>query len=124
MEKQGQDKIFIGTGIIFSLIGLVLIGFSIFYMTTYDKTEGVLDVRKTGRNNRTQAYVTYEYKDVLYEDVGLSSYNSFTMKDGKNCTIYINPEKPEWPKVTNFGLGIILALFGVATVKVGRIVST
>ncbi|MBQ9983005.1 MAG: hypothetical protein IJP29_00285 [Lachnospiraceae bacterium] len=119
-----QDKIFIGAGIIVVLIGLVLVGLSIFNMATYDKAEGVLDVRKTGRNNRTKAYVTYEYKDVLYEDVGLSSYNAFTMKDGKNCTIYINPEKPEWPKVTNYGFGIFLVLFGIATVTVGRRVST
>lgn len=119
-----HDKIFTGAGIIVMLIGLILVGFSIFYMATYDKVEGVLDVRKIGRNNRTQAYVTYEYKDVLYEDVGLSSYNAFTMKDGKSCTIYINPEKSEWPKVTNYGFGIILVLFGVATMKVGRKVST
>lgn len=113
-----QDKIFMGAGIVVVLIGLVLVGFSIFYMATYDKVEGVLDVRKMGRNNRTEAYVTYEYKDVLYEDVGLSSYNAFTMKDGKNCTIYINPEKPEWPKVTNYGFGIILVLFGIATIQI------
>ena len=113
-----QDKIFMGAGIVVVLIGLLLIGFSIFYMATYDKVEGVLDVRKMGRNNRTEAYVTYEYEDVLYEDVGLSSYNAFTMKDGKNCTIYINPEKPEWPKVTNYGFSIILVLFGVAIIKI------
>lgn len=112
-----QDKIFIRAGIVVVLIGLILIGFSIFYMVAYDKAEGVLDVRKMGRNNRTQVYVTYEYKDVLYEDVGLSSYNAFTMKDGKNCTIYINPEKPEWPKVTSYGFGIFLVLFGVATIQ-------
>ena len=117
-----QDKIFMGAGIVVVLIGLVLVGFSIFYMATYDEAEGVLDVRKTGRNNRTQAYVTYEYKDVLYEDVGLSSYNAFTMKDGKSCTIYINPEKPEWSKVTSYGFGIFLVLFGIATVKIVKMV--
>ncbi len=117
-----QEKIFMGAGIVVVLIGLVLVGLSIFYMVTYDKAEGVLDVRKIGRNNRTQAYVTYEYKDVIYEDVGLSSYNAFTMKDGKNCTIYIHPEKPEWPKVTSYGFGIFLVLFGVATVKIVKMV--
>lgn len=108
-----EDKIFTRAGILFLLVGLVLIGFSIFYMAAYDKVEGELYVCKTGRNNRWQAYVTYEYKDVFYEDIGLSSYNGFTMKNGKNCTIYINPEKPEWPKVTNFATGTLSALLGI-----------
>lgn len=114
-----QERIFSWVGVICILIGLFLIGLSFFYIATYDKVDGIIDVRKSGPNNRIHARITYEYNDVLYEDIGLSSYNAFTMKDGKKCSVYINPEKPDWPKTTNFVFGIIILLFGIVITKCG-----
>ena len=44
--------------------------------------------------------------------IGMRSYNAFTMKDGENCTVYINPDKPDCPKTTNYALGIIFFVAG------------
>lgn len=115
--KKDSSKAFIWIGALFVVVGLVLIGFSIFYIAKYDKVEGIIDVQKRGVRNRKVAHITYEYNDELYEDIGLSSFNAFTMKDGKECTVYISPKKPDDPKSTNFVISIISILIGLLSIK-------
>ena len=98
MEEKKKKSAFWWTGVGFLCLGVILIGLSVFYLTVCDKVEGMLYITKKGPNNRTQVYVTYEYDGKLYEDIGLSSRNLFTMKDGKKYSVYINPKKPEYPK--------------------------
>lgn len=116
-EKKDSSRAFIWGGTLFVVVGLVLIGFSIFYIATYDRVEGIIDVRKTGAHNRKEAYITYEYDDELYEDIGLSSFNAFAMKDGKECAVYINSEKPDEPKTTYFGISFFTMLMGIFLIK-------
>lgn len=116
-DKKDSSRAFIWGGILFVVVGLVLIGFSVFYITTYDRVEGIIDVQKRGAHNRKVAYITYEYEDEHYEDIGLSSFNAFTMKDGKECVVYINSEKPDEPKTTYFGISIFTILMGIFLIK-------
>ena len=112
-----EKKIFKWTGVIVTLIGIFLIALSIFYIAAYDKVKGELYVTK--RNGRQTAYITYEYDSMTYEDKALSSYNAFTMKNGKTCTVYISSDSPDEPKATNFGLGVFFVLIGIFTLKAG-----
>ena len=114
-----SEKVFLWAGLLFIAIGIFLLCLSICYMIACDKTEGILDVGRHGARNAKRAHVTYEYDGVLYEDKGLSSYNAFTMKDGRTCTVYIDPETPDDPKVTSFGISAMLILFGAAVIKLG-----
>lgn len=100
--------------LVFMLIGFIIIGVSIHHMVAFDKVETQLVVRTNwdGEGNNRKAYVTYEYDGVIYKDVALGSFNAFTMKDGKGYTVYINPEEPEWPKTTNYTLGILFVVMG------------
>ena len=118
MEEKKKKSAFWWTGVGFLCLGVILIGLSVFYLTVYDKVEGMLYITKKGPNNRTQVYVTYEYDGKLYEDIGLSSRNLFTMKDGKKYSVYINPKKPEWPKCVDFTFGILTIVFGIVSLKV------
>ena len=115
MNKKNTDVIFFRVGILFAVIGLVFIGLSVFYMISYDKVEGSLYVSS---NKRKHADITYEYDGKLYENIGLSSYN-FRMRNGKVYTVYINPDKPEIPKCTNFAMGTLCLMMGGWLIKVG-----
>ena len=42
------------------------------------------------------------------------------MKDGENCTIYINPNRPDWPKTTNYAIGNLFFVVGCVCVVVVR----
>lgn len=59
--------------------------------------------------------MTYTYNGKIYSDVHINTYNGFTMKDGKNITIYIDPNKPEKPKTTDFLWTFICCLIGAAS---------
>lgn len=118
MEEKNKKSAFWWVGVLFICVGIFLIGLSVFYLTTYDKVEGELYITKKGRNNNIRVYVTYEYDGKLYEDIGLSSRNLFTMKDGEKYTVYINPDKPEWPKCVEFTFGILPIVFGMISLKV------
>lgn len=116
--KENKKSAFWWAGIILLCVGIWLIGLNVFYLVTYDKIEGELYITKKGYHNETRVYVTYEYDGKLYEDIGLSSRNLFTMKDGKKYTVYINPDKPEWPKCVDFTFGILPIVFGIVLLKV------
>lgn len=116
--KDNKKSAFWWGGIFLLGVGIWLIGLSVFYLVAYDKVEGELYITKKGYHNEIRVYVTYEYDGKLYEDVGLSSRNLFTMKDGEKYTIYINPDKPEWPKCVDFTFGILPIVFGIGLLKV------
>ncbi|MBE5932884.1 MAG: hypothetical protein E7263_05615 [Lachnospiraceae bacterium] len=116
--KDNKKSAFWWGGIFLLGVGIWLIGLSVFYLVAYDKVEGELYITKKGYDNEIHVYVTYEYDGKLYEDIGLSSRNLFTMKDGKKYTVYINPDKPEWPKCVDFTFGILSIVFGIGLLKV------
>lgn len=117
-NNNNQDKIFTSAAIFFAAVGLFLIGLSIFYIVSYDKVEGEINIVRYGTNNGKHAHITYEYEGELYEDKGLSSYNGFTMKDGETYTVYVNPDKPESPKVTSFTMGILSLGLGIWVLRI------
>jgi len=119
VENSEKKSNRIGTIVclLFVLIGIILIGMSAYYSVAYDKVEGEVEVRESEISDSDgdiyiSTFITYEYEDVLYEEIGMRSYNAFTMKDGENCTVYINPNKPDCPKTTNYALGIIFFVAG------------
>lgn len=116
--KENKKSAFWWVGILLLCVGIWLIGLNVFYLVAYDKVEGELYITKKGYHNEIHVYVTYEYDGKLYEDRGLSSRNLFTMKDGKKYTVYINPDKPEWPKCVDFTFGILSIVFGIVCIKV------
>lgn len=120
--KGGTDgmkkNVFLIAGIVFVLFGLFLTGLSAYDLSTKEKVTAKVSV-KHGHKNSRYAAVSYDYNGVAYTDKGLSSFNAFTMKDGKDMTILIDPEKPDEPTTTNWGLGVVFVLFGGVAVWVG-----
>lgn len=114
-DEKKKNRAFKAAGVFFTLVGIFLIALSIFYVAVYDKVEGEIYVTK--RSDGKRASITYEYDGITYEDKGLSSYNAFTMKNGKTCTVYVSPDNPDKPKATNFGMGIITALLGITVFR-------
>lgn len=115
----GNNKlIFVIAGLVFFLIGCAFGIKDINTKTKYEKVESVLTIYYA-RDNDKKAKVSYEYNGKQYTDKVLSSFNAFTMKDGKKYTIYINPENPEKPHTTSFALDIIFAGMGAFAAYVG-----
>ncbi len=110
MNEKEKKKAFGLVGLIFILIGTVLIIQSVFCIATYDKCEGELYVTK--KSGKQIAYITYEYDGRLYENIALSYHNAFTMKNGKTCTVYISSDSPDKPKTTTFGLAVFVVMTG------------
>ena len=102
-------------GVLLILTGVLLAALSVFYIASYDSVQGELYVTK--RNKKQTAYITYEYDGRIYEDVALSYHNAFTMKNGKQCTVYISSDKPDEPETTMFGLSAFVALVGAFAFK-------
>lgn len=110
-EKRKEFAIIVG---IFFLIGCILLGKDIYSINKYEKVEAVVSIFYAKRKGKAdkRAKVTYEYEGREYADIVLDSYNGFTMKDGKECSIYINPEYPDTPVVPSYAFDIILIAFG------------
>lgn len=113
-----KKHVFLIAGIVFVLFGLFLAGMSAYDYSTKEKITATVSIKHGPRNNRYAA-VSYEYNGVSYTDKGLSSFNAFTMKDGKDMTVLINPLQPDQPTTTNWGLGICFMAFGGLAVWVG-----
>lgn len=116
--NKNNDKIWLIIGIILIGVGALFAAFSIITISKYDKAEALISIethqRSSGKKNK-QAYLTYTYNGKIYSDVHINTYNGFTMKDGKNITIYIDPNKPENPKTTDFLWTVICCLIGAAS---------
>ena len=116
MNKEiSKKKIFIAAGAFFVLVALVLFTIDMYRIIRYDHVEGMVTIVK-GSGNSKQAMITYSHGDFLYLDVKLSGYNAFTMRDGKNMKVLINPKKPDKPYTTSFiieGLTFACGFFGI-----------
>lgn len=115
---MGKKSVFLIAGVLFIVLGLGMCGISAYDQSTKESVTATVAIRE-GRKNSKYAHVTYEYNGVLYQDKGIGSYNAFTMKGGKEMTVYIDPLKPDQPQTTNWGIGVIFALFGGVAVWVG-----
>lgn len=96
----------------FIIVGGLLLFKDIHASRNYVKTESVITLYRTVKNEK-KAKVTYEYDGKKYEDKTIDSYNGFTMKDGKNYTVYINPEKPDQPVTVSYALDVVFVGMGV-----------
>lgn len=116
MKRIGtKERSFLIVGIAFILIALVLGGLDVYHSTHFEKVEAQLFVVHNQSSGK-RAHVHYEYKGVKYEDKALSSYNAFTMKNGKAYTVLIDPKKPDVPHTTSFALDIMFLVIGVVCV--------
>ena len=107
------NRIFIVVGIILVALALVSSGRSVYRMITCDRVEAELRVvEHNGAERSWHAHVNYEYDGKKYTDIALTSFNAFTMKNGKKYRILIDPAHPDRPMTTSFGMDGILLLFG------------
>lgn len=108
----GEKKIILITGILFVLIALGLGGLDVYRLTHFDRVESMLTIKQRYKAGK-KAHVTYEYQGEYYEDKILSSYNAFTMKNGKNYTVLIDPAMPDNPYATSFALEVMFLILGI-----------
>ena len=120
MKKNiGKEKLFLIIGIILVLVALGIAGLDIYHVTQLEHVESTLKVIRKSSNSGKHAYVTYDYQGTTYYDKVLSSYNAFTMKNGKSYTVLIDASKPDQPYTTSFALDVMMLAFGVICVAVG-----
>ena len=119
-EQMMKKNLFIWAGALFIIIGLLLGSLDIYKQLNYEKVDAVLSIKYTGaKGTRKEASVSYDYNGVTFENKGLSSYNGFTMKNGGNYTVYIDPDKPDKPKTVSYVLEIVAVSCGIASVIIG-----
>jgi len=97
-------------GIFFILLSLLLIGIDLYRVVSYEHVDATLAVHERS------ARVTYEFDDGIYQNIGLSSYNALTMKDGKTITVLVSSKNPGKPYTTSFvieGLALACGIFGL-----------
>ncbi|MCR4598420.1 MAG: hypothetical protein K5678_05240 [Acetatifactor sp.] len=121
MKKKniGKEKVLLIVGILLVLAALGIAGLDIYHVTQLEHVESTLKVIRKSSNSGKHAYVTYDYQGTTYYDKVLSSYNAFTMKNGKSYTVLIDASKPDQPHTTSFVLDIMMLAFGVICVAVG-----
>lgn len=117
-STPNKNMIFVSVGILLLLIGLGLGGMDVYRLTNYDRVESMLTVTYRQHSGK-KAHVSYEYQGTRYEDKVLSSYNAFTMKDGKAYDLLINPASPEHPQTTSFALDVLFLVMGGVAVYAG-----
>lgn len=107
--KKGRWLMIVGC--LMMLGAFLFSGLDIYRLFTFEKVDAAVEVYRSPKGKK--ARVTYEYGGEIYEDYVLSSYNAFTMKNGKKMTVLIDPAKPENPHVTNFAMETLFLLGGV-----------
>ncbi len=90
-------------GVVFSLIGCVLLGLTVFaviYSFNFvsraeEVTATITEIETRYKRNHTyhDAYVSYTYRAVDYQDVRINFYNS-SMREGDNVRLLVDPEDP------------------------------
>lgn len=110
--NSGKSFAIIVVGI-FLLVGLLLLAYDIYVKATYEPVDAKITIHRSHENDVT-ASVSYKYNGEEYTDVALSSYNGFTMKDGRGYTVYVNPNNPEHVRATSFALDVFLIAFSGA----------
>ncbi|MBQ6554975.1 MAG: DUF3592 domain-containing protein [Firmicutes bacterium] len=118
VKNKGSEKntkfAFCVIGIVFVVIGLLMLYSNIRTKQTCDKTPAVITRLGSGKH-KSRAYVEYTYKDKVYNSA-LSYYNAFTMKEGKPITVYIDPARPDFPKVPTNGMIILFEGMGIMSI--------
>ncbi|MCR5148002.1 MAG: DUF3592 domain-containing protein [Eubacterium sp.] len=117
-DKTKKNKIFLIVGIVMMLLAAVWSAKDIYYVINFERVESTVKVVHKPKKGK-HAYVTYEYQGERYEDKVLSYYNAFTMKNGKELEVLINPEKPDQPYITTFFWDAVIMFFGITCVILG-----
>ena len=97
MKKTKLIWLLIST--LLSVVGIVVIGISVYKTIAFEKTECVVEIISEGKSedHTIITYADYEYNGIEYDDVRLRNFNAFTMKDGEKVTVYIDPDDPDTP---------------------------
>lgn len=109
-------------GIITILIGGYILYGNINAINNYDQVTASVVVKtehNTSSSDNHDAYVTYSYDGILYENVKLGSYDSTKMATGKRITLYVNPDNPGSPYYVEWIMGPIALVCGVAAIAWG-----
>lgn len=114
-NNENKKKYFIIVGIIFIIVGIGFLIRDINVQKNYTKVTSELTL-EIYRNGKKKAYVTYSFDGEYYPKKGLDSYNSFTMHNGGDYTIYIDPNKPEKPHTISYGFDLMFALVGAFSI--------
>ena len=117
-NKKSSDKVLVIAGLFFICLGLIGHYYSYKMKVDYESVPAVITKVGKSRGKDTRAYVAYTYNDVPYESA-LDYYNAFTMKKGREITVYIDPEYPDIPEVPMNGLSTFIALMGLVAFGVG-----
>lgn len=91
------SAVFLAVGIGLFAGGLIWMVNAVSFKSTAEKITGEISRIETYRDSdgdrSHSVYVTYRYGGKLYEDVAISSYSS-SMYEGKEITLYCDPEHP------------------------------
>ena len=118
VKKADKKKVFLIIGILFVILSAGFFGKDIYRVTHFERVETTLKVTHKSKRGY-KAYAAYEYQGKHYEDKVLSYYNAFTMKDGKNLEVLIDPAKPDQPQTTTFFWDVCFMLTGIIFVIFG-----
>lgn len=125
------DKVFNMVFIIFSVVGMIFVVTGIIWIVSsirlkQDAVEitavisEIESYRNTDGERSCRVYVTYTYEGKIFENVRLSEYSS-NMYEGKEITLFLNPEKPENVSTGSAVGGIVFIAMGAIFVLVGII---
>lgn len=128
MKKGNLINIFFGifafVGIALLIGGILMIFFNQKFMNSAEKVNGVISVIETYRDSDDsidhRVYVSYTYDGKRYDNVRLQYYSS-DMYEGKDITLYFDPENPGYvtTKWSEMIAGLILTIIGVVFSIVG-----
>ena len=109
-KKNNDPKIFVLIGFLMVLACCAGVYHDSVIMPKYDAVPAVITQVGKGRKKNV-AYVEYTYNNEQYKKA-LNYYNAFTMKKGKEITVYIDPKHPDLPYVPAKGIYILLGAIG------------
>ncbi|MBQ3515035.1 MAG: DUF3592 domain-containing protein [Lachnospiraceae bacterium] len=126
MKKYSEYSLFS----IFGFVGIVIlfVGFyQLIKTTTFNKTAvsttaTITDIKvyDSGDDTEHQVFVSYEFEGQTYENIQLNGYSS-TMHEGKEITVYLDPDSPTDVRIKSmevlatimlFFMGILFFLIG------------
>lgn len=125
------DKIFNLFFIIFSVVGMIFVVAGIIWMVSSNRfKQDAVEIRAViseidsyrdaDGERHHRVYVTYAYGGETFESVRLSEYSS-SMYEGKEITLFLNPEKPQNVSTGSTVGGIVFITMGAIFVLVGII---
>lgn len=110
----------------FALIGIGLMISSVLYAKSFysfkNKAEEITgeiarieEYRDSDHDLKHRVYVSYWYNDVEYEDVPIDFYSS-SMYEGKEITLYCDPDNPSNIKCKSSGIFVIVGLMAMGLI--------